>query len=227
MSVRGLYCSFEKRDLTEQDYKKHGLPFVFDLDHTKCPNDGHELQVEQMTIMPNLRLSWQEARDIASYLMTLKQKDPASYPPAAWLNDPALKAEGRVVVQRYGCVGCHEIAGLEDEGRIGTELTKEGSKPLEQFDFGLFVREAREKDWYSHRGFFEHKLQKPELFDEGMKEFKPEGEELRMPNFDLKPQEITALTTFLMGAVDSHVSPALFRCSRRTIARTCRRAGGW
>jgi len=204
------YCSFEKRDLTEQDYKKHGLPFVFDLDHTKCPNDGHELRVEQMTIMPSLRLSWQEARDIASYLMTLKQKDPASYPPAAWLNDPALKAEGRVVVQRYGCVGCHEIAGLEDEGRIGTELTKEGSKPLEQFDFGLFVREAREKDWYSHRGFFEHKLQKPELFDEGMKEFKPEGEELRMPNFDLKPQEITALSTFLMGAVDPTVPRRYF-----------------
>ena len=111
------------------------------------------------------------------------------------------------MVQRYGCVGCHEIAGLEDEGRIGTELTKEGSKPLEQFDFGLFVREAREKDWYSHRGFFEHKLQKPELFDEGMKEFKPEGEDLRMPNFDLKPQEITALSTFLMGAVDTHRSP--------------------
>ena len=47
------YCAFEKRDLTEDDYKRHGLPFVFDLDHTKCPNDGHELQVEQMTIMPN------------------------------------------------------------------------------------------------------------------------------------------------------------------------------
>ena len=34
-----------------------------------------------------------------------------------------------------GCAGCHEIAGLEDEGPISTELTKEGSKPLEQLDF--------------------------------------------------------------------------------------------
>jgi len=33
----------KKRDLTEADYKKHNLPFVFDLDHSKCPNDGHEL----------------------------------------------------------------------------------------------------------------------------------------------------------------------------------------
>jgi len=194
------YCSFEKRDLTEQDYKKHGLPFVFDLDHTKCPNDGHELQVEQMTVMPSLRLSVEEARDIASYLMTLKQKEPSSYAKADFLNDPKLAARGKAVVKRYGCASCHEIAGLEDEGRIGTELTKEGSKPLEQIDFALFVREAREKNWYSHKGFFEHKLAKPEMFDEGM--IKAEGEELKMPNFDLKPQEISALTTFLMGSVD-------------------------
>src|ERR1039458_7226480 len=73
------YCPYEKRDLTEDDYTRHGVPFVFDLDHSKCPNDGHELEVEQMTIMPNLRLTIEEARDIASYLVTLKEKDPASY----------------------------------------------------------------------------------------------------------------------------------------------------
>ena len=42
-------------------------------------------------------------------------------------------------MQRYGCAGCHEIAGMEDEGRIGTELTKEGSKPIEQIDFALLT----------------------------------------------------------------------------------------
>jgi len=212
------YCAYEKRDLTEQDYRKHGLPFVFDLQHSKCPNDGHELQVEQMTVMPNLRLSGQEARDIASYLMTLKEKDPSSYPQAAYLNDPALMAEGREVVKRYGCAGCHEIAGLKQEGRIGTELTKEGSKPLEQIDFGLFVKEAREKDWYSHKGFFEQKLQKPEMFDEGL--IKAEGEELKMPDFDMKLQETTALTTFLMGAVDPTLPKRYFHLpedSRRDV----------
>ncbi|MBI4166777.1 MAG: c-type cytochrome [Acidobacteria bacterium] len=197
------YCPFEKRDLTEDDYKKHGKPFVFDPEHSECPNDGHELQVEQMTVMPSLRLSIQEARDIATYLMTQKEKDLASYPAAPYLSDVALKAEGLKVVQRYGCAGCHEIAGLETEGRIGTELTKEGSKPLEQFDFALLVTEAREQGWHSHKGFFEHKLQKPEMFDQGL--IKAEGEELKMPNFNLKPEDITALTTFLMGAVDSTV----------------------
>ncbi len=211
------YCPYEKRDLREEDYKKQNLPFVFDLDHSQCPNDGHELVVEQMTVMPNLRLSWQEARDIASYLMTLKQKEPASYAKAPFLNDPKLKAKGRTLVQFYGCTGCHEIARLEDEGRIGTELTTEGSKPLEQIDFALFVREAKEGGWYSHAGFFQHKLAKPEMFDEGM--IKTEAESLRMPDFfepvsskvnngmpDLDPEtkkQITELTSFLAGSVTS------------------------
>ncbi len=211
------YCAYENRDLTEQDYKKHNLPFVFDFDHSKCPNDGHELVVEQMTVMPNLRLSWQDSRDIASYLLTLRQKDPAAYPKAPFLGDSALKSKGRVLVQRYGCAGCHEIAGLEDEGRIGTELTAEGSKPLEQIDFALYVGEARREGWYTHKGFFERKLAKPEMFDKGM--IKSEPELLRMPDFfepqsdevtrgmaDLSPEaneQIAALTTFLMGSVNS------------------------
>ena len=202
------YCAFEKRDLTEDDYKRHGLPFVFDLDHTKCPNDGHELQVEQETIMPNLRLTLEEARDIASYLMTLKKQEPASYAHADYLSDPNLKAQGHALVQRYGCAGCHEIAGMEDEGRIGTELTKEGSKPIEQIDFALLTAKARQQGWYDHKGFFEHKLEKPEVYDTGRdwKDRDP-NERLRMPDLDMKPQEISALTTFLMGAVESQIPP--------------------
>ncbi len=197
------YCAFEKRDLTVEDYKKNGLPFVFNLENSKCPNDGHELQVEQMTVMPSLRLSPQEARDIATYLMTLRQKEASDYPAAPYLNDAALKPKGRAIVLRRGCFGCHEIAGLETEGRIGTELTKEGSKPLEQIDFGLFVAESKANGWHTHKGFFENKLKKPEMFDEGL--IRTENEKLRMPNFNLQPHEITALTTVLMGAVDSTV----------------------
>src|SRR2546429_4994013 len=50
------YCPYEKKDIGPEDYKKKGVPFVFDLDHSKCPNDGHELQVQNMTVMPSLRL---------------------------------------------------------------------------------------------------------------------------------------------------------------------------
>ena len=47
----------------------------------------------------------------------------------------------------YGCAGCHEIAGLEEEQRIGTELTKEGSKPIERLDFALLGHEAEAEGW--------------------------------------------------------------------------------
>ena len=72
---------------------KHGLPFVFDLDHDKCPNDGHELQVQQMTPMPSLRLTEDEARDIASYLMTRKHAN-ATYADADYMDDPEPEEQG-------------------------------------------------------------------------------------------------------------------------------------
>src|SRR5207248_2281852 len=108
------YCPYEKKDLTEADYDKHNMPYVFDLEHDKCPNDGHQLQVQQMTPMPSLRLTEDEARDIASYLMTRKRGN-ASYANADFLDDPKLKNIGLAKVRFYGCASCHEISGLEEE----------------------------------------------------------------------------------------------------------------
>ncbi|HUJ22001.1 MAG TPA: cytochrome c [Bryobacteraceae bacterium] len=195
------YCPFEKRDLTAEDYKKKGLPFVFDMDHDKCPNDGHQLQVEQMTPMPSLRLTVEEARDIASYLMTRKHEG-ATYAAADYLDDPKLKDRGVFLVRYYGCAGCHEIAGLEEEQRIGTELTKEGSKPLERLDFALLGHEAEREGWYTHKGFFEHKLENPAVYDQG-KEKPNKFDRLKMPNFNLSKPEIDQVATFLLGSVDS------------------------
>ncbi len=216
------YCPYEKKDIGPEDYAKHGLPYVFDFDHSTCPNDGHELQVEQMTVMPSLRLSDQDAADIATYLMTQKKKDPSSYGNPAYMDDPKLAAEGKKVIQNFGCAGCHEIAGLEDEGRIGTELTEEGSKPIERLDFALLTEDAQDgvepfkdkalvdklpegpangQSWYNHRGFFEHKLAMPNVYDEGM--IKADSDKLRMPDPHLTKEQILALTTFLMGSQDT------------------------
>src|SRR5207302_1831348 len=194
------YCPYEKKDIGPADYAKKGLPYQFDLEHSQCPNDGHELQVQNMTVMPSLRLSVQDAQDIASYLITQKQKDPSSYPDASFMDDPRLKQEGKTWIRHFGCAGCHEISGFEDEGRIGTELTAEGSKPIERLDFALFTEVAQRgghepiKDpedferlpdgpakgvWYNHKGFFEHKLAEPNIYDQGM--IKSETEKLRTP----------------------------------------------
>jgi len=218
------YCPYEKKDIGPEDYAKKGIPYQFDLDHSKCPNDGHELQVQNMTVMPTLRLSPEDAEDIATYLMTQKKQEPSSYANAAFMDDPALKEEGKKWVRHYGCSGCHEIAGFEDEGRIGTELTAEGSKPIERLDFALFTEAAqrggkdsepiKDKDdlarlpdgpakepWYDHKGFFEHKLAEPNVYDQG--KVKGETEALRMPNLHLTKDQVLALTTFLLGSQET------------------------
>ena len=218
------YCPYEKKDIGPEDYAKKGLPYVFDLDHSKCPNDGHELQVQNMTVMPSLRLAPEDAEDIATYLMTQKKQEPSSYPNAAFMDDPALKEEGKKWVRFYGCGGCHEISGMEDEGRIGTELTYEGSKPIERLDFALFTEAAqrggkesepiKDKDdlarlpdgpatepWYDHKGFFEHKLAEPNVYDQG--KVKSETEALRMPNLHLTKDQVLDLTTFLLGSQET------------------------
>ena len=216
------YCPYEKRDIGPEDYKKKGLPYVFDLGHSRCPNDGHELQVQNMTVMPSLRLSPQDAEDVASYLVTLKKQEPSAYADASFMDDPNLKAEGKKWVRHFGCAGCHEISGLEDEGRIGTELTIEGSKPIERLDFALLTEIAQrggsepitdpddqarlpegpaKHPWYDQKGFFEHKLAEPNIWDKGKD--KPETEKLRMPNLHLTKEQLRALTTFLLGSQEN------------------------
>jgi hypothetical protein len=225
------YCPYEKKDIGPEDYAKKNLPYKWDLEHSKCPNDGHELQVQNMTVMPSLRLSPEDAEDIATYLISQKKQEPSSYPDAAFMDDPALKDEGKKWVRHYGCAGCHEIAGFEDEGRIGTELTFEGSKPIERLDFALSTEPAQRggkdsepikdpdnlarlpdgpasKPWYNHKGFFEHKLAEPNVYDWG--KVKSETERLRMPNLHLTKEEVLDLTTFLMGSQETSL-PASYQ----------------
>ena len=78
-----------------------------------------------MTVMPSLRLSVEDAQDIATYLMSEKKQEPTAYAQASFMEDAELKEEGKKWIRQYGCAGCHEIAGFEDEGRIGTELTRQ------------------------------------------------------------------------------------------------------
>ena len=231
------YCPKEKRDLTPEDYRRNGKEFVFDtVKHTRCPNDGAELQVQNMTVMPNFRLSDQDARDIATYLVSLAPA--ASYPDASYMDDPRLAERGKTLVKQYGCAGCHEMRGFEDEQRIGKELTAEGATPLERLDFARMTHVAEEghdplglgaggqaggghgaagesgsasagkaaerddehgKPWYNHRGFFEHKLAEPSIYDFGKE--KDPREHLRMPRPYLTEEWRRALTTFLLGSV--------------------------
>lgn len=206
------YCPKEKRDLTPADYAKHGKPFAFDTElHSTCPNDGAELQVQNMTVMPNLRVSEQDARDITSYLFSLSAAP--AYADASFMDDPQLAERGRLQIKQYGCAGCHEIKGFEEEQRIGKELTTEGATPLERLDFALLTHDAeygkdplnlrpkdKGKSWYNHKGFFEHKLAQPGIYDTGKSEYLAPNERLRMPDPHLPEAWRTSLTTLLLGS---------------------------
>ena len=235
------YCPKEKRDLTPDDYAKNGKPFVFDTAmHSRCPNDGAELQVQNMTVMPNFRLSEQDSRDIATYLVSLSQ--PVNYPEASFMDNPAMAEKGKNLIKQYGCAGCHEMRGFEEEQRIGKELTAEGATPLERLDFARLTHMAEQgheppaldgatsshesesgasnsnasglntatakrsqpKPWYNHKGFFDHKLKEPGIYD--FEKEKDPREHLRMPKPFLKDEWRNALTTFLLGSVGAEGS---------------------
>ncbi len=155
-------------------------------------------------IMPDLRLDEQEAGDVATYLT--QEKTDAEYPTADYLTDESLYEEGKDLVKHFGCFGCHEIAGMENFSRVGTDLTREGSKPLERLDFGLFTHEAQIDHWYTHKDFFDRKLSDPKVFDEGKTKL-DWHENLKMPDFGLddRPEDRRALVTFLQGSVDSQM----------------------
>jgi len=215
------YSPSLKRDLTPADYKKKNLPFVFDDDHSKSPIDGRELQIQNMTVMPNFRLSDQDAHDVATFLSQQKRSG-VDYQSASFMEDASLKARGEQLVKRYGCAACHEIKGMEDEQRIGTELTLEGSKPIERLDFALLQQPAMQgkdpmtgleigrKDrasWYDTKGFFENKLRSPGIYDRG--KVKSPDERLRMPNIYLPESDVTALATFLLGSVETNLPDSM------------------
>ena len=192
------WCPREQRDLGPEDYARHGQPYAFDASHSKCPNDGAELQIRNMTVMPSLRLSWQDSQDIATYLLGLTR--PLGAPSdVSYMDDPGLAETGRALIDRYGCAGCHEIRGFENSRQSATELTQWASKPLEQLDFGLLEGKAKHEGWYSYKGFIEHKLQSPAIYDQGRE--KAPRDQLKMPDIQLTAQDLRAVTTFMLGSL--------------------------
>jgi cytochrome c1 len=107
-------------------------------------------QYNPNTTMPNLRLTDSEAQDIVAYLMSLRETEASE-------NDFDLEdleskehiAEGNAVIRNFGCQGCHEIKGMEGEGKVSVSLNEFGSKTPEELFFGdaLANGEVPEETW--------------------------------------------------------------------------------
>jgi mono/diheme cytochrome c family protein len=148
--------------------------------------------------MPSLRLSDDEARDITSYLLTLGSPQPGPPDLARQLKAPEAVAAGEKLVRKYGCAGCHDIAGMEAESRIGAELSAYGGKTHEELFFG--DRTDVPHTWLA---FTRHKIEEP-------RGYATKWIEQVMPNFDLADEDVEALIVFLKGRTEAKV-PAQYR----------------
>ena len=146
--------------------------------------------------MPNLRLQPQEAADIASYLIQFGEKEEIPGLEAK-LKNPELIRHGETVVRRRGCFACHDIKGMEKEGRIAPELSSFGRKMIVELEFGDSHISHTWESWAKT------KLKKPDTF-------RTERVLDKMPNFHLAPDEIDALVILLRGFNGSNV-PAKYR----------------
>ena len=85
------------------------------------------------TSMPSLRLSDSEVDNVVAYLMNLQQPTPNASTESIGEVDVA---EGEALVRTYGCFGCHEIPGFENESKVGADLGEFGAKFADELDFG-------------------------------------------------------------------------------------------
>ena len=179
------------------------------------------------TYMPDLRLTDEEAADVATWLSTLTGPEgrnaEATYDDADvgevlldYLRSvvPTAEAEsivgglaleeqrlelGQRVIGRQGCFSCHEIAGFEDTRPIGIELSEEGSKLLPRLDFA-FVHDIP----HTKVEWFKQKMRDPRSFDRN-RVLQP-LEKLRMPNFGMSEEEAALFATAIMS-FQSNVQP--------------------
>src|SRR5438552_3358773 len=138
------------------------------------------------------RLSDEQAKAITSYLMTLGEKTEKAEV-VARLSDPEVIARGKGLVRKYGCYGCHNIPGMENEARIGVELTTFGSKTLEELFFGNRTEIPHTWDDWTY-----NKLKEPRIYA-------TERIEQLMPQFDLADADVKALRVFLTSRTDQRV----------------------
>ena len=182
------------------------------------------------TNMPSLRLTDDEAADVAAYLASLTnpefktiavpETDETSLDEITLeflragltgiearesLEQMSLEEKslysGERLIARYGCFGCHTIEGFENTQPIGTELTEAGSKLIARLDFGFLDIEHNRSSWY------EQKLRDPRIFD--VDRVKRPEELARMPDYRFTDEQVDSIVLVLTGMVKDEVIPEM------------------
>lgn len=178
---------------------------------------------QEDTIMPSFRLNDSEANDVATYLLSLRNKAfedlkfakfdlkardellidylsafdtrASAAAKVAKMDDREKTLNlGKRSIGKYGCFSCHKLEGFDDYSPIGTELTKEGSKAITQFGFGIQHDVPHTRD-----GWITAHLQNPRRWDIGIDKVFHDLQ--LMPNFYMSEAEAKKITVAILGQV--------------------------
>ena len=155
--------------------------------HEVIARPSSKVAKSSTTKMPSLRLTDNEAGAITAYLATLGSKSTPIADIEQKLADPKNIKRGEALVRKYGCAGCHDIEGMENESRIGVELTTFGSKTVEELAFGNRTDVKHTWDDWTFQ-----KIKNP-------RGYATERVEQLMPQFNLADEDIAALRILLGG----------------------------
>jgi cytochrome c1 len=147
------------------------------------------------TEMPHYRFTDQEVGMLTGFLMGKSDPDLLSnvhLDPAT----PEQVEHGKRLVNDYGCASCHVINGVKRPENFAPELTKIGSKPVNQLAFAAGVPHTL----YDYIGA---KIRNPRAFGPGLK----------MPQYTFNPAQVDALVNALL----SHNERALSLPTSKTV----------
>ncbi len=170
--------------------------------------------------MPSLRLTDPEAADLTAYLMShTGSNDEVKSSLNGDITDTKLIKQGETLIRNYGCFGCHEIKGMENESKVSVALNTFGKKTPGELFFGnvegktlegfrthfkkagLALGEIEEsaihenQDWYT---WVVGKMKNSRIYA-------TERIPQKMPNFQMSDQETFALTIFLRSQTGAFV----------------------
>jgi cytochrome c551/c552 len=122
---------------------------------TRRGRSGSTLGQEQGDVAGTKMPASGSATEAANVTSIWRLKGGQSYPAAkiAAAEQQKLAAEGKELISKYGCFGCHNIKGFENAQKIGTELTEHGRKAVELLDFGdvrYFTEDPKHRQTYAN-----------------------------------------------------------------------------
>lgn len=150
---------------------------------------GNPQEIMPETRMPVFNFREREVRDLAAFLLE-EYKDLEVDEDQVSRNLKAVEngnvRNGKALIEKYGCTGCHEIEGVEDRGENGSELTRIGDIHISRLEFGE-VEIPRK--WRTVPNWLYNKIRKPRLFKSGLK----------MPDYRFSDEDAAAVTTYLLS----------------------------